>query len=160
MPSPRKSANKKCRFQPWKPDNLFPMLLHITRLDFCEAYHLKRAVAIPPSSSVVIAEPVPWQRLPLAGIASLETSESVEKGVRRFSAKLSATLPERFALPERPLAFLLSCANGFRYLLGTANAPFPLAVQELRLPGNAAETSAVSLAVSGQCPVIRVIKGL
>ena len=136
------------------------MLLHITRLDFCEAYHLQRAVVIPSNSSVVLTEPVPWQRLPLAGIASLETSEEVEKGVRRSSAKLSATLPERSALPERPLAFLLTCANGFRHLLGTASAPFPLVVQELHLPGSAAETSAVSLVVSAQCPVLRVIKGL
>ena len=66
-------------------------------------------------------------------------------------AKLSATLcGGRLALPARPLAYRLTCVNGRQYLLGIADSPFPLTAQEEKRPGNAAETSAVSLVVSQQ----------
>ena len=125
------------------------MLLHIHRIDFCEANHLVSAIVLPETASVLIREPIPWQRLPLVGLASLETSEAVEKGVRKHTAKLSATLcGGRLALPSHPLAYRLTCINGRQYLLGTADPPFPLTTQEEKRPGNAAETSAVSLVVS------------
>ena len=127
------------------------MLLHIHRIDCCEAYHLASAIVLPETASVLIREPMPWQRLPMVGLATLETSEEVKKGVRTHSAKLSATpCGGRLALPSRPLAYRLTCVNGKQYLLGTADPPFPLTTQEDRRPGNAAETSAVSLVVSMQ----------
>ena len=125
------------------------MLLHIHRIDCCEAYHLASAIVLPETASVLIREPMPWQRLPMVGLATLETSEEVKKGVRTHSAKLTATLcGGRLALPSRPLAYRLTCVNGRQYLLGTADPPFPLTTQEEKRPGNAAETSAVSLVVS------------
>lgn len=85
----------------------------------------------------------------MVGLATLETSEEVKKGVRTYSAKLTATLcGGRLALSSRPLAYRLTCVNGRQYLLGTADPPFPLTTQEVKMPGNAAETSAVSLVVS------------
>ena len=125
------------------------MLLHIHRIDSCEAYHLASAIVFQETASVLLREPMPWKQLPMVGLATLETSESVEKGVRKHSAKLSATLcGARLALPSRPLAYRLTCVNGRQYLLGTADPPFPLTTQEDKRPGNAAETSAVSLVVS------------
>lgn len=89
----------------------------------------------------------------MVGLASLETSEAVEKGVRKHTTKLSATLcGGHLALPSRPLAYRLTCVNGRQYLLGTADPPFPLTMQEVKMPGNAAETSAVSLVVSWNSP--------
>ena len=125
------------------------MLLHINRIDFCEAYHLASAIVLPETASVLLREPMPWKQLPMVGLATLETSEEVKKGVRTHSAKLSATLcGGRLALPLRPLAYRLTCVNGKQYLLGTADPPFPLTTQEDKRPGNAAETSAVALVVS------------
>ena len=125
------------------------MLLHIHRIDCCEAYHLASAIVLPETASVLLREPMPWKQLPMVGLATLETSEEVKKGVRTHSAKLTATLfGGRLALPSRPLAYRLTCVNGRQYLLGTADPPFPLTTQEDRRPWNAAETSAVSLAVS------------
>ena len=125
------------------------MLLHIHRIDCCEAYHLASAIVLPETASVLLREPIPWRRLPMVGLATLETSEAVEKGVRKHTAKLTAMLcGGRLALPSRPLAYRLSCINGRQYLLGTADPPFPLTTQEVKMPGNAAETSAVSLVVS------------
>lgn len=129
------------------------MLLHIHRIDSCEAYHLASAIVLPETASVLLREPMPWKQLPMVGLATLETSEEVKKGVRTHSAKLTATLcGSRLALPSRPLAYRLTCVNGRQYLLGTADPPFPLASQEVSLPSNAAETSAVKLVVSLQSP--------
>lgn len=125
------------------------MLLHIHRIDCCEAYHLASAIVLPETASVLLREPIPWKRLPMVGLATLETSEAVEKGVRKHTAKLTATLcGGRLPLPSRPLAYRLTCVNGRQYLLGTADPPFPLTAQEVKMPGNAAETSAVALVVS------------
>lgn len=87
----------------------------------------------------------------MVGLATLETSEEVKKGVRTHSAKLTATLcGGRLVLPSRPLVYRLTCVNGRQYLLGTADPPFPLTAQEEKRPGNASETSAVALVVSQQ----------
>ena len=51
-------------------------------------------------------------------------------------------------MPSRPLAYRLTCVNGRQNLLGTADPPFPLTAQEVAMPSNAAETSAVMLVVS------------
>ena len=136
------------------------MLLHIHRIDYSEAYHLASAIVLPETASALIREPMPWQRLPMVGLATLETSEEVKKGVRTHSAKLTATLcGGRLALPSRPLAYRLSCANGRQYLLGTADPPFPLTTQEDRRPGNAAETSAATLVVTIQSllPLLNIL---
>ena len=135
------------------------MLLHIHRIDSCEAYHLASAIVLPETASVLLREPMPWKRLPMVGLATLETSETVEKGVRKHTTKLSATLCSgRLALPSRPLAYRLTCVNGRQYLLGTADPPFPLTTQEDIRPGNAAETSAVSLVVSlnSSFPILKI----
>ena len=135
------------------------MLLHIHRIDCCEAYHLASAIVLPETASVLLREPMPWKQLPMVGLATLDTSEEVKKGVRTHSAKLSATLcGGRLALPSRPLAFRLTCVNGRQYLLGTADPPFPLTAQEEKMPGNTAENSAVSLVVSLQSllPMLKI----
>ena len=136
------------------------MLLHIHRIDCCEAYHLASAIVLPETASVLLREPMPWKRLPMVGLATLETSEAVEKGVRKHTAKLTATLcGGRLALPSRPLAYRLTCVNGRQYLLGTADPPFPLTTQEDKRPGNAAETSAATLVVTIQSllPLLNIL---
>lgn len=124
------------------------MLLHIRHIDSCEAYYLASALIYPKTALVFLPEPMPWLRRDIAGLAALETSEEVEKGVRLFTTKLTATLAaERMPLPERPLAYRLTTVGGQQFLLGTAFPPFPLTVQETVAPSKAAEVSAVSLSV-------------
>ncbi len=134
------------------------MLLHIHRIDCCEAYHLASAIVLPETASVLLREPMPWRRIPMVGLATLDTSEEVKKGVRKHTAKLTATLcGGRLPLPSRPLAYRLTCVNGRQYLLGTADPPFPLTAQEVTMPSNAAETSAVSLVVSANMTILCVV---
>ena len=125
------------------------MLLHIHRIEYCEAYHLASTIVLPETASVLLREPMPWREVPMVGLATLETSEEVKKGVRTHSAKLTATFcGGRLALPSHPLVYRLTCVNGWQYLMGTAEPPFPLTTQEDNRPRNEAETSAVSLVVS------------
>lgn len=124
------------------------MLLHIRRIDACEAYHLASALIYPKTALVFLHELMPWRRIDIAALAALETSEEVEKGVRLFTTKLTATLAgERMPLPERPLAYRLTTVGGQQFLLGTAFRPFPLTTQETVAPSRAAEVSAVTLSV-------------
>ena len=97
------------------------MLLHINRIEYCEARHISSAIIVPQTSIAIFRDVAPWREIPISGLAELETSQEQEEGTRSFNATLSATLcGDAFELPHRPLAFRLTCANGRKYLLGTA----------------------------------------
>lgn len=121
------------------------MLLYIHKIEWCEAYHLKSSLLMPHDRRVILRDVVPWRTLPIVGLAALETSEEVEDGVRLHTIKLSATLEETFVFPGRPVAFLASSVNGSRFLIGTAQRPFPLVSQNTILPSNSAENCIVEL---------------
>ena len=124
------------------------MLLYIHKIEWCEAYHLKSALLMPHDRRVILRDVVPWRTLPIVGLAALETSEEVEDGVRLHTTKLSATLEETFVFPERPVAFLASSVNGSRFLIGTAQRPFPLITQNTILPSNSAENCITEMVVN------------
>ena len=133
------------------------MLLYIHKIEWCEANHLKSALLMPHDRRVILRDVVPWRTLPIVGLAALETSEEVEDGVRLHTTKLSATLEETFVFPGRPVAFLASSVNGSRFLIGTAQRPFPLVNQNSVLPSNSAENSITELVVNftSQFPLIK-----
>ena len=133
------------------------MLLYIHKIEWCEAYHLKSALLMPYDRRVILRDVVPWRTLPIVGLAALETSEEIEDGVRLHTTKLSATLEETFVFPERPVAFLASSVNGSRFLIGTAQRPFPLVNQNSVLPSNSAENCITELVVNftSQFPSIK-----
>ena len=124
------------------------MLLYIHKIEWCEAYHLKSALLMPHDRRVIQRDVVPWRTLPIVGLAALETSEEVEDGVRLHTTKLSATLEETFVFPEQPVVFLASSVNGSRFLIGTAQRPFPLVNQNSVLPSNSTENCITELGVT------------
>lgn len=124
------------------------MLLYIHKIEWCEAYHLKSALLMPHDRQVILRDVVPWRTLPIVGLAALETSEEVEDGVRLHTTKLSATLEETFVFPEQPVVFLASSVNGSRFLIGTAQRPFPLVNQNSVLPSNSTENCITELVVT------------
>ena len=91
---------------------------------------------------------MPWREVPIVGLAAFETSEDVEDRVRHHTTKLSATLEETIVFPKRPLAFLASSVNGSRFLIGTAQRPFPLVNQNSVLPSNSTENCITELVVT------------
>lgn len=124
------------------------MLLYIHKIEWCEAYHLQSALLMPHDRQVILRDVAPWRTLPIVGLAALETSEEMENGVRLHTTRLSATLEETFVFPERPVAFLASSVNGSRFLIGTAQRPFPLVNQNSVLPSNSTENCITELVVT------------
>lgn len=130
------------------------MLLHINHIEYCEARHIASAIIVPQTSIAIIREVAPWREIPIAGIAGLETSQDLEEGARTFSASLSATLcGDAFELPQRPLAFRLTCANGRQYLLGTAEPPYPYVAFALSLPSEPSDVTATTLNIESATDV-------
>ena len=124
------------------------MLLYIHKIEWCEAYHLKSAILMPHDRRAILRDVAPWRTLPIVGLAALETTEEMENGVRLHTTKLSATLEETFVFPERPVAFLASSVKGSRFLVGTAQRPFPLITQNTILPSNSAENCITEMVVN------------
>lgn len=130
------------------------MLLHINRIEYCEARHIASAIIVPQTSMAIIKEVAPWREIPIAGLAELETSQEQEEGTRSFNASLTATLcGDAFELPQRPIAFRLTCANGRQYLLGTAESPHPFVSFPLSLPSEASDVTATTLNIESATPV-------
>ena len=130
------------------------MLLHINRIEYCEARHIASAIIVPQTSMAIIRDVAPWREIPISGLAELETSQEQEEGTRSFNATLSATLcGDAFELPHRPLAFRLTCANGRQYLLGTAESPHPFVSFPLSLQSEASDITATTLNIESATPV-------
>ena len=130
------------------------MLLHINRIEYCEARHIASAIIVPQTSMAIIKEVAPWREIPIAGLAELETSQEQEEGTRSFNASLTATLcGDAFELPQRPIAFRLTCANGRQYLLGTAESPHPFVSFPLSLPSEASDVTATTLNIESATDV-------
>lgn len=130
------------------------MLLHINRIEYCEARHISSAIIVPQTSMAIIREVAPWREIPIAGLAELETSQELEEGTRSFNATLTATLcGDAFELPQRPLAFRLTCANGRQYLLGTAEPPHPFVAFSISLPSEASDVTATTLNIESATDV-------
>lgn len=123
------------------------ILRHICKIEYCAAYHLRRAIILPAQSQALVQEPMPWQEIPIVGLAQVETTEEVENGTRLSTTKLSATLCHRFQLPTTPTAFRLTDVQGKHYLLGTSEHPYPLITQTETHPNTSPETSTFALHV-------------
>ena len=113
-----------------------PDLLYIRRIEYCEAYHLRRAIILPAQAKALVREPMPWQELPMVGLASLETTEEADKGVRLTTVKLQAKLCRSVTLPASPLSFRITDVQGKTFLLGTAAAPHPLSTISAQVADN------------------------
>ena len=72
---------------------------------------------------------MPWQEIPIVGLAEVETNEEEENGTRLSTTELTATLCRHFQLPTTPTTFRLTDTRGTTYLLGTSEHPYPLITQ-------------------------------
>ena len=124
------------------------MLLYIHKIEYCEAKHLKSAIFLPNHFKVILKEVMPWREVPIVGLATLETGDELDNGVRLHTQKLTATLETEYVFPQSPTAFLITAVNGTQYLIGTADAPFPLIQQSTILSSNAGENAITELVVN------------
>lgn len=133
------------------------MLLYIHKIEYCEAKHLKSAIFLPDHYMVILKEVMPWREVPIVGLAALETGDELDNGVRLHTQKLTATLETEYVFPQSPTVFLITAVNGMLYLIGTADAPYPLIEQNAILSSNAAENTITVLDVNltSQFPVLK-----
>lgn len=127
-----------------------PILRHICKVEYCAAYHLKSAVILPAQAKALVQEPMPWQELPLVGLASLEVNDEVENGVRMYTSKLTATLCKPFQNSSRPSAFRLTDVQNRTYLLGTSYSPYPFVSQTLSCTTESSKSSTTVLSINHQ----------
>ena len=133
------------------------MLLYIHKIEYCEAKHLKSAIFLPNHFKVILKEVMPWREVPIVGLAAIETGDELDNGVRLHTQKLTATLETEYVFPQSPTVFLITAVNGMQYLIGTADAPYPLIEQNAILSSNAAENTITVLDVNltSQFPVLK-----
>lgn len=134
-----------------------PILRHIKKVEYCAAYHLKRVIILPAQAIALVREPMPWQELPLVGLASLEVTDEVENGVRIYTSKLTATLCKSFLHPKRPSAFRLTDVQGNQSLLGTAQSPYPLISQTESIGENSVLQTAYIISIQHKSEISLII---
>lgn len=125
-----------------------PILRHIRNIEYCAAYHLKRVIILPVQAQALVHEPMPWQKLPLVGIASLEVTDEVDNGVRIYTSKLTATLCKPFLYSKCPTAFRLTDVQDRTYLLGTSLPPYSLVSQVLTCKTEHSKISTTILSIN------------
>lgn len=133
------------------------MLLYIHKIEFCEAKHLKSAIFLPNHFKVILKEVMPWREVPIVGLATLETGDELDNGVRLHTQKLTATQETEYVFPQSPTVFLITAVNGMQYIIGTADAPYPLIQQNTILSSNAGENAITELVVNltSQFPLLK-----
>lgn len=129
------------------------MLLYIHKIEYCEAKHLKSAIYLPNHFKVILKEVMPWREVPIVGLAALETGDELDNGVRLHTQKLSATLETEYVFPQSPTVFLITAVNGTQYLIGTADAPYPLIQQNPNFESNTGGNTATEFVVSSSSKI-------
>ena len=114
-------------------------------------------LVFPDHFKVILNEVMPWHEVPIVGLSTLETGDELDNGVRVHTQKLTATLETEYVFPPSSTVFLITAVNGTQYLIGTADAPFPLIQQNTILSANAGENAITELVVNhtSQNPLIK-----
>lgn len=88
-----------------------------------------------------------FTQLPLVNLASMEVTSKVENKSRLFTTTIKALLSEHFDVANRKLAFMVTTVSGDRFLVGTAESPFPVANTSDVFPDKPADQSGCTLTV-------------
>lgn len=134
------------------------LLLNIKSVMFIDAGRL-RNIDIIPGKGVMLKYRRYFSELPLANLASMEVVSKVENKSRIFTTTIKALLTDHFDVANRKLAFLVTTVNGLRFLVGSAESPFPVVNTSDAFPDKPADQSGCSLTVEfsdsvGLLPVI------
>lgn len=120
-------------------------LLHnIRSVSVIEPSHL-RNITVAHGSGVFLNYWRNFRRLPLVGLASCEVVSKLENNSLLYTATLNATLDTHFDAAGKTYAFLLTCVNGDRFLMGTDRPPFPAVTTSDIFPGKPSDASGCTL---------------
>ncbi len=120
----------------------------IKALEYCEAKHLKWGVPIPDGRHIYMPDYMPWNKLCISGFASMDTSDSVEDGVRTYTTEISAKLADVPEYSAEPLAYRVTFQDGTKAVVGLSEQPFPVATITDKHGQKASESSICTLTIS------------
>lgn len=130
---------------------------YINKIEKAAVKHLAMLQIMPDGVHAFMPSYVPWEVVPIVGLAGLEVSDERADGVRVFTSKLTATLADSPMADAEPMAWLLTQVDGSKLLLGCAERPMAIATTTDTRPDRAAEKCACLLTVSvGLAPFLLV----
>ena len=130
---------------------------YIHKIEKAAAKHLAMLQIMPDGVHALMPSYVPWEEIPIVGLAGLEVSDESADGVRTYTSKLTATLKDRPLPDAEPMAYRLTQTDGRQWLLGCAERPLPLTTIVDTHPDRAAEKCACTLTVSvGRGPYLSI----
>lgn len=100
---------------------------YINKIEKAAAKHLAMLQIMPDGVHAFMPSYVPWEVVPIVGLAGLEVSDERADGVRVFTSKLTATLADSPMADAEPMAWLLTQVDGSKLLLGCAERPMAIA---------------------------------
>ncbi len=125
---------------------MIQLLHNICDLSFIET-RLLHNITIVHGIGVMLNHWRDFREMPLVGMAQCEVASKVENKSKLFTTTLTAMLSEHFDVRDRHLAFLVTCVNGDRYLIGIDEPPYPITNISDALPGKATDQSGCTLTV-------------
>lgn len=102
------------------------MVRYIKKIEWCAARHLHLATPSPDNLSVFCTDYMPYKTLPIVGLASIEVSDKVDNGCRKWTSKLSCLLQVRPSVPQEPMSFRLTAVDGTQFIMGLSDRPHPI----------------------------------
>lgn len=133
---------------------------YITNIYYMAPHHAALFVHQPELARTFCSDYMPWQKIPIVGLAEVSESEERRSSVPIYTQTLNATLCQRAPLlPSKDYIFLLRCADGTQFLLGTALRPYPQVSQSVQMSGSTSGTSAYMLTITqtSTMPLLEVI---
>lgn len=122
------------------------VLHNVCKLAFIDTQQLQ-GITLIHGSGVMLNYWRDFEELQLVGLANCEVTSKVENRTKLFTTSLTAHLSEHFDTRNRHLAFLATCVDGDRFLIGSNESPYPIINTTDSLPGKETDRSGCSLTV-------------
>lgn len=123
-----------------------PIIKNIVKIAVADARRFKDMTVIP-GTGVMIERLHYFQSLPLVGLAACTDTTKTSNKSRLHTVTLTALLSSGFDDEYRDLVFMLTAADGTRYILGGNERPYPIVSTTDNYPGKTTEPSGCSITV-------------
>lgn len=137
--------------------------MFIARLYRTSAHHLSTAIVPHPTAHrASLLSPIPWEEIPIRGLAQIDTNDDTTDGARLFTTTISAVLcPDAaftLATHQAPQAYMLLTTTRRRFLLGLPFEPHPheqlTTTRENKPSGPSSQTLTITL--KGPYPALEI----
>lgn len=120
---------------------------NITKVEVIETDELK-SVIFPATNMCILCAQMAFRQIQAKSPSSCEITDKIESKVRIFNSKLTFKSCEQIDNDGAPLAYRLTTADGFRYLIGRDRQPFPVLTRTENMPSSLTETSLITYTVT------------